>query len=86
MNDKGGREIGSGLGKVLDMDVKAINSERACFLQVRINILLDKPLWRRALVVSPKGDRMWVAFKYEYIVGLRFSCGRLGHELKGCPH
>ena len=53
MNDKAGREIGSGLGKVLDMDVKAINSERACFLQVRINILLDKPLWRRALVVSP---------------------------------
>lgn len=33
MNDEAGREIRSGLGEVLDVDVKAINSEQACFLQ-----------------------------------------------------
>ena len=86
MNDGVGREIGIGLGEILDVDVKATNSKRTCFLQVRIDIPLDKPLQSRALVVSPEGDRMWVAFKYEQIVELRFSCRRLGHELKGCPH
>ena len=65
MNDEVGREIRSGLGEVLDVVVKAINSEQAHFLQVRIDIPLDKPLRRRAPVVSPEGDKTWIAFKNE---------------------
>nr|POE55357.1 hypothetical protein CFP56_60129 [Quercus suber] len=61
MNDEVGREIGSGLGEVLDVDVKAINSKRACFLQVRIDddaeiVSQDvRPDKDRSLLVSALG-------------------------------
>lgn len=50
-----------------------------------MDLLVDKPLRRGASVISPEGDKSWVAFKYERIVDLYYSCGR-GHELKTCPH
>lgn len=46
MNEETRKEIGSALGKVLDVDGKAIVAEQACFLRVRIDIPLDKPLQR----------------------------------------
>lgn len=35
-------------------------------------------------MVSPKGKRSWVEFRYERSDGLCFSCGRLKHETKTC--
>ena len=45
---------------------------------------LDKPVCRRALVLNPEGDTVWVAFQYERLLGLCFRCGLLGHEAKVC--
>lgn len=70
MNEETRKEIGGGLGKVLQVDAKAFHLEQAQFLRVRVDILLNKPLRRGAPVVSSEGDRAWVAFKYERIVGL----------------
>ena len=39
-----GREIGSGLGEVLEVDLKAFSSNQARFIKVRVELLLDKPL------------------------------------------
>lgn len=49
-----------------------------------MEVPLDKPLWRGAHVLSPEGDKVWVAFQYERLQGLCFNCGRLGHETKTC--
>ena len=38
------RDIGGGLGKVIEVDNKAFSSEQARFVRVRVEIPLDKPL------------------------------------------
>ena len=37
-------------------------------------------------MVSPKGDHVKVAYKYERLVGMCFQCGRVGHAVNRCPH
>ncbi|XP_030931302.1 uncharacterized protein At4g02000-like [Quercus lobata] len=84
INEKARKDIGGGIGRVLEMDCKAIAADQACFLQIRVELPLDKPIQRGALVLSPKGVRVQIAFQYERLVGLYFSCGKLGHEAKEC--
>lgn len=79
-------DIGRGLGRVIEVDNKAFSTEQVKFLRVRIEIPLAQPLRRRGLVVSLKGDRTWVAFWHKLIVGMCFSCERLGYEVKACTH
>ena len=84
INEEVGQDIGSGIGKFVDVDCKAISSDQSCFLRIRVEMPLDKPIRRGALVISPEGDRVWVAFQYECLVGLCVNCGLLGHESKVC--
>ena len=34
--------------------------------------------------MNPEGDSFVVAFKHERLVGICFTCGCLGHEMKHC--
>ncbi|XP_030963118.1 uncharacterized protein LOC115986612 isoform X5 [Quercus lobata] len=79
-----GIDIGQGIGRVIEVDCKAIASGEARFLRVRVEVPLDKPIRGGAAVLSPEGDKVWVAFKYERLSGLCFHCGLLGHEAKAC--
>ena len=85
INEEAGRDIGSGIGRVVVVDdCKAITSDQARFLRIRVEMPLDKPIRRGAPVISPEVDRVWVAFQYERLLGLCFNCGFLGHESKAC--
>ena len=44
INVKVGRDIGSGIGRVVDIDCKAISYEQAHFLLIRVKMPLDKPI------------------------------------------
>ena len=79
-----GRDIGNGLGKVLDVDLKAFSSDQARLIRVRVELSLDKPLGRGGVVDSPEGDKICIGFKYERLVGLCYQCGRIGHEIRDC--
>ena len=46
MTEDIGREIGSKIGKVLEVDKRAIQADQAKFLRLRVEMQLDKPLWR----------------------------------------
>ena len=37
-------------------------------------------------MVSPEGDHVKVAYKYERLVGMCFQCERVGHDANRCPH
>ena len=84
INEETGKDIGSGIGRVVAVDCKAITFDQACFLRIQVEMPLDKPIQRGALVISPEGDRVWVAFRYKCLLGLYFNCGFLGHESKAC--
>ena len=46
MTEDIGREISSKIGKVLEVDKRAIQANQAKFLRLRVEMQLDKPLWR----------------------------------------
>ena len=46
MTEDIGREIGSKIGKVLEVDKRAIQADQAKFLRLRVEMQLDKPLQR----------------------------------------
>jgi len=72
------------LGRVIEVDCKAIKTDQARFLRIRVEVPLDRPLRRGCPIVSPEGDEAKVAFRYECLVGWCFACGRIGHEMKEC--
>ena len=86
ISEEASRDIGSGLGRVIEIDNKAFSSEQARFVRVRVEIPLDKPLRRSGVVANPEGDTVRIGFKYERLVGLCYQCGILGHEAKECSH
>ena len=70
-----GQDISLKLGQVVEVDYEGLNSGQARFLQIRVEIPLDKPLCRGSQIKSPEGDIIWVAFKHERLVSFRFQCG-----------
>ena len=49
MSEEVGRDIGNGLGKVVEVDLKAFSSDQARFLCVRVELPLEKLLRRIVL-------------------------------------
>lgn len=85
-NEEEGKDIWDEIGKVVVVNCKAMTSDQACLLRIRVGLLLDKPLRRGAPILSLEGDKVQVAFQYERLLGLCFQCGRLGHEAKDCSN
>lgn len=84
INKEVGWDIEKGLGQVIEVDSKVFKSDQALFIQVHVELPLDKPIRRGALVANLKGDCVRIGFKYECMVGLYNRCGFFGHEAKYC--
>ena len=82
INEEARSDIGRSIGELVEVDCKAFNSDQSRFLQIRVEVPLDKPLQRRGPVISPEGEMTRVAFRYERLVGWCFNCGQISHELK----
>ncbi|XP_075674929.1 uncharacterized protein At4g02000-like [Castanea sativa] len=85
ITEEAGRDIGRGIGKLVEVDCKAFQTEQSRFLRIRVEVPLDKPLRRGGPVVNPEGDEVRVAFRYERLARWCFNYGRIGHDHKECP-
>ena len=44
INEESGKDIGESIGKVMEVDYKAIAADQACFLRIRVELPLGKPI------------------------------------------
>nr|POF23150.1 uncharacterized protein CFP56_63612 [Quercus suber] len=84
MTKENGRDIGSKIGRVLEVDKIAVLADQAKFLRVRVEVQIDKPLRRGGYVKNVEGGRFWVDFRYEKLPTFYYRCGILGHDKKHC--
>ena len=84
MTEEAGKDIGSKLGRVIEVDKRSMQANREKFLRVRVDLPIEKPLRRGGYITNAEGDRVWVTFKYERLPTFCYDCGKLGHDGKHC--
>ena len=77
-----GKDIGSRLGRYVEIDTRSWHSDQAKFMRVQVELMVDKPLRRGGYITSPDDTRMWVTFKYERLLVICFYCGRIGYNAR----
>nr|POE73998.1 uncharacterized protein CFP56_45342 [Quercus suber] len=84
MSEEMGKDVGNNLGRFVEMDKHACQSDQALFMYIRVELSIDKLLRRGGNVVNLDGEKFWVNFKYERLPTFCFLCGKLGHDGKHC--
>nr|POE77274.1 hypothetical protein CFP56_29776 [Quercus suber] len=72
INEEAGLDIKRGIGCMVEVECRALASDQARFLRIRVEVPLDKLIQRGGQIVSLEGDQVKVAYKYERLVGLCF--------------
>ena len=78
------KNIGSRLGRVLEVDKRSLQAEQAKFMRVRIELPIDKPLRRGGNITNAEGVRCPIIFRYERLPTFCYICGIIGHDEKHC--
>ena len=60
MTKEAGRDIGSKIGRVIEVDKRSWQADQAKFMRVRIDLPIEKSLRRGRYVTNMDGDRCWV--------------------------
>ena len=80
MSQEVGKDIGSKIGRFIEVHKRSWQSDQAKFMRVRVDLEIDKPLRRGAYITSLDGERLWLSFKYKRLPIVCFICGKLGHD------
>ncbi|KAK2993518.1 hypothetical protein RJ640_025528 [Escallonia rubra] len=87
MTKQNAEKIGSKIGKVLEVDFTADgNLAWLRFLRIQVQIDISKPLHTGFNRIKDNRQKMWIRLQYERLPDFYFSCGRLGHTDRNCPH
>ncbi|KAF7843116.1 reverse transcriptase [Senna tora] len=85
LNRRNGKRLGRKVGEVFAIE-DPLAERRICRSFLRVGVELDtrKPLVTGLWIIGPRGDKIWISFKYERLQNYCYGCGVLGHEVKGC--
>lgn len=78
------KSIGNYVGRFLQSDPKNFQGIWKQFLRIKVAIDVYKPLKSKMRIKKPRGDWMWIKFKYERLPSFYFYCGLIGHSEKFC--
>ena len=84
MSEEVGQDIGRSLGRLIEVDKRASQSDQAKFLRIRVDLPIEKPLRRGGHIVNKSGEKFWINFRYERLPTFCYLCGLLGHDDKHC--
>ena len=84
MSEDAGKDKGSRLGKVLEVDKRSLQAEQVKFMRIWVEIPIDKPLRRGGNITNKEGERRSIIFRYKRLPTFCYICGILGHDDKHC--
>uniref|UniRef100_A0A2N9GX16 Reverse transcriptase domain-containing protein n=1 Tax=Fagus sylvatica TaxID=28930 RepID=A0A2N9GX16_FAGSY len=76
-----GMEIGNNMGTCIRVDDRLWSTDQAHFMRIRVALMVEVPLRRGGMIVSPEGERTWVHYWYKRLPMFCFRCGVLGHDV-----
>lgn len=76
--------MGNSLGRFIEGDKCAAQSDQVKYMRIRVDLPIDKPLRRKGKIVNMEGETCWVSFKYESLPTLCYLCGRMSHDDRHC--
>ncbi|KAK2975202.1 hypothetical protein RJ640_022094 [Escallonia rubra] len=80
-------KIGSKIGKVLEIDF-TVDGKIAWLRFLRIQVMMDinQPFFTCFTRNKYSKPVSWTRLQYERLPDFCFTCGRMGHTNRGCPH
>lgn len=84
MSKEVGKKLDNSIGRFIEMDQRARQSDQAKFIRIRVDLQLDKPLRRGGRVASVEREKCSISFRYKRLLIFYFQCGKLGHDEKHC--
>ena len=78
LSEEMGRDLGNNLGRYIETDKQSWLSKQAKFMQIHVDLPLNKPLCRGGNIVNLDGRKTWVTFKYKRLPCFCFQCELLG--------
>ncbi|KAK2985865.1 hypothetical protein RJ640_009935 [Escallonia rubra] len=87
MSRQNAERIGAKIGRVMEVDFIADgNVAWLRFLRIQVQIDINNPLHTGFYRIKEPNNEVWTRVQYERLPDFCFSCGRLGHTNRGCPH
>ena len=56
INEEAGLDIGRGIRSVVEVDCRALATDQACFRRIRVEVPINKLIWRGDQIISSEGE------------------------------
>lgn len=83
-SEKVGIMLGNFIGRFLEYDASNRGASWKPYMQIRVEVDVNKPLKRRKSIKMKECSSATVSFKYEHLRSFCFICGRLDHTESRC--